>query len=108
MAQVKVKSHPQTDTSIVLAVFFCYFVVDPKFSPKDMEYMVSKWVNIEDDMDIFDSIADGELENLDGVSAIDIGVYDDDCEEDDILLKDQKYTHLQSVEAMDVMKYYMT
>ena len=41
------------------------------------------------------------------VSAMDIDVYDDDCEEEDISLKYQKYAHLEAMEAMDVMVYYM-
>ena len=42
------------------------------------------------------------------MSAMDIDVYDDDCEEEDISLKDQEYTHIESMEAMDVMRSYMT
>ena len=64
MAQVKVKSHPSTDNSIVPELFYSYFVVDTTFSPKDMEDMVKTWVNIEDDRDIVDVIVDEELEIL--------------------------------------------
>ena len=39
---------------------------------------------------------------------MDIGVYDDYCEEEDISLKVQKYTHLEAMEAIDVMRSYMT
>ena len=46
--------------------------------------MVSRWVNIEDDREIFYSIVDEELENIGDVSAMDIDVYDDDCEEEDV------------------------
>ena len=56
MSHVKVKSHPSTDTFIVTAVFHSYFVVDPIFSPKDMEDMISTWVNIEGDREIADAI----------------------------------------------------
>ena len=58
MVQVKVKSHPSTDTSIVPAVFQSSFVVDPKFSPKNMDDMVSTWVNIEYYREIVDAIVD--------------------------------------------------
>ena len=108
MSQVKAKAHPLNDTFIVTAVFHSSFVVDPTFSTKDMEDMVSTWVNIEDDRDIVDAIVDEQLENIDDVSEINIDVYDDDCEEVYISLKDQKYTHLDTMEAMDVMRYYMT
>ena len=37
-----------------------------------------------------------------------IDVYDDDCEEEDISLKDKKYTHLETMEAIYVMRSYMT
>ena len=84
MEQVKVKPHPSTDTSIVPAVFNSYFVVYPKCSPKDMEDMVITWVKIEDDREIVDGIFDGDLEIIDYVSAMDIDVYDEDCEEEDI------------------------
>ena len=49
MAKVKVKAYPSTDTSIVPALFHSSFVADTKCSPKDMEDMVSTWVNIEYD-----------------------------------------------------------
>ena len=39
---------------------------------------------------------------------MDIGVYDDYCEEEDISLKVQKYTHLEAMEAINVMRSYMT
>ena len=68
MAQVKVKAHPSTDTSIVPAVFQSSFVVYPKFSQKYMKDMVSTWVNIEYDRYIFDAIVDEELINIDDVS----------------------------------------
>ena len=55
---MKVKAHTLTDTSIVPAVFHSFFVVDPNFSPKYMEDMVSTWVNIEYDSDIIDAIVD--------------------------------------------------
>ena len=58
MVQVKVKSHPSTDTSIVPAVFQSSFVVDPKCSPKNMDDMVSTWVNIEYYREIVDAIVD--------------------------------------------------
>ena len=48
------------------------------------------------------------MENIDDVSEIYIGFYDDDCEEEDISFKDQNYTHLEAMEEMDVMRYYMT
>ena len=73
-----------------------------------MEDMVITWVNTEDDRDIVDAIVDEELENIDDVSAMDIDVYDEDCKEEDISLKDQKYTHLEAMEAMDVMRSYTT
>ena len=62
VAQVKVKAHPSTETFIVPAVFKISFVVDPKFSPKDMEDMVSTWFNIEDDREIVNAIIDEELD----------------------------------------------
>ena len=34
---------------------------------------------------------------------MDIDIYDDDCEEEDISSKEQKYTHLDVMEEMDVM-----
>ena len=108
MEQVEVNAQPWTETYIVPELFHNYFVVGPKCSPIDMEDMVSTQVDIEDDIDIFDIIVDEELENIDYLSAMDIGVYDDDCEEDDIFLKDQKYTYLQATEAIDFMRYYMT
>ena len=43
---------------------------------------VSTWVNIEDRGETVDSIFDEELENIDDVSAMDIDVYDDGCEEE--------------------------
>ena len=107
MSQVKVKAHPSTDTYIVPSLFHSSFVVEPKCSPKDMEDMVSTGVNIEDDREIVDAMVGEELENIDDVSAMDIDVCDDDCEEEDISLKDQKYTHLEATEAMDIMIYYM-
>ena len=69
---MKVKAHPYTYTSILPALFHSSFVVDPKCSPKDMEYMLSTWVDIEDDREILDSIVDEELENLDIFSAMDL------------------------------------
>ena len=58
MAQVKVKEHSRTETSLVPKVFHSYFVVDPKCSPRDMGDMVGTQVNIEDDRDIVDAIFD--------------------------------------------------
>ena len=46
-------------------------------------------VKIEDGRYIVDAIVDEELENIDDVSAMDIDVYDDDGEEEDVSLKDQ-------------------
>ena len=59
-------------------------------------------------MEIVDNISDEELENIEKVSSMDIDDYDDDCEEKDISLKDQNYTHLEAMEFMDVMRSYMT
>ena len=87
MAQVKVKEHSRTETSLVPKVFHSYFVVDPKCSPKYMENMLSIWVNIWDERESVDAIFDEYLENIDDVSAIDIDVYYDDCEKEDISLK---------------------
>ena len=70
--------------------------------------MVSTWVIIEDDRDIVDAIVDEKLENPDDVSAMNIDVYDDDFEKEDISLNDQNYTHLEAMESMDVMRSYMT
>ena len=39
---------------------------------------------------------------------MDIDVYDDYIEEEDISLKDQKYTHLEAMGALDIMRSYMT
>ena len=50
IAQVRVKSHPSNDSYIVSAVIHGSFVVDPKYSTKDMEDMVSKWFDIDYDM----------------------------------------------------------
>ena len=108
MAQVKVKTYPLTDTSIVPAVFYSSFLVDPEYSPKDTEDMVSTWVNIEDDREIVDAIVVEELKNHDDVSAMDIDVYNDDFEVEDISSKDKNYTHLEAMEAMDGMRSYMT
>ena len=69
-----------TDTSIVPALFHSSFVVHPKCSPKEMEDMVSKWVNIKDDREIFDTIVDEELKNIDDVSSMNIDAYGDDYE----------------------------
>ena len=68
MTQVRVKSHPSTDTSIVPAVFHSYFLFDPKCSPKEMGDMVSTWFNIEYDREISDAIVDEELKNIDDLS----------------------------------------
>ena len=76
MAQVMVKEHPSTDTSIVPALFHSSFVVDPKCPPKDMEYMINTWVRIKDDREIVDAIVDEELGNIDDLSEMDIDVYD--------------------------------
>ena len=46
--------------------------------------MVNTWVNIEDDREIVDDIVDEWLENLDGVSEMDIDNYGDGREEEDI------------------------
>ena len=46
--------------------------------------MVSTRIKIEDDRDIFYAIVDEELENIDDVSEMDIDVYDDYCEQEDI------------------------
>ena len=70
-----------------------------------MEDMVSTRIKIEDDRDIFYAIVDEELENLDDVSAMDIDVYDDYCEEKDISLKDQKYIHIEVMEVKGFMRY---
>ena len=107
MTQVKIKEHPSTDICIATTLFNSYFVFDSECSLKDIEDMVSTWVNIVYDREIVDAIVDEELENLDDVSAIDIDVYDDYCEEEYISLKDQKYTHLEAMESMDVMRSYM-
>ena len=72
-----------------------------------MDDMVSTWFIIEDDNEIADDIIDEELENLDDVSAIDNDFYDDDGKEYDISLKDQKYTHIEAMESIYVMRYYM-
>ena len=87
MKQLRVKSHPSTNTSIVQELFHSSFAFYPKCSPKDMDDMVSTRFNIEDDREIFDAIVDEELENIDDVSEIDIDVYDDYCEEEDTSLK---------------------
>ena len=42
------------------------------------------------------------------MSAMDIDVYDGDCEEEDISLKGGKYIHIQAMNEMDVMRYYTT
>ena len=70
--------------------------------------MVSTWVNIEDDREIVGDIVHKEWENIYDVSAMDIDVYDDYIEEEDISLKDQKYTHLEAMGALDIMRSYMT
>ena len=70
--------------------------------------MVSTRIKIEDDRDIFYAIVDEELENLDDVSAMDIDVYDDYCEEKDISLKDQKYIHIEVMEVKGFMRYCIT
>ena len=62
-----------------------------------MEDVVSTWVEIEYDREIVNAIVDEELENIDDVSAMNIDVYDDDYEEEDISLKDQKCTHLDAM-----------
>ena len=100
MSQVKVKSHPSTDTYIVPAVFQSSFVVDPKCSSKEMEVMVSTWVDIEGVTEIVDALVDEELENIDDVSEIDIDVYYYNFEKEDISLTDQKYTDIEDVEAI--------
>ena len=48
------------------------------------------------------------MENIDDVSAMDIDVYDDDCEEKDISLKYQNCIYLKAMKAMDVMRSYTT
>ena len=58
MVKVKVKSHTSTDISSAPAVFYSSFVVDPKCSPKDMEVMISTWVNIEGDKDMCDALVE--------------------------------------------------
>ena len=70
-----------------------------------MEDIVSTWVIIEDYREIVDTIFDEELKNIYDVSEMDIDVYDDDCKEECISLKEKHYTHLESMEAMDVMRY---
>ena len=70
-----------------------------------MENTVGTWVNIEYNRESVDAIFDKKLENIDDVSAMVIDVYDDDCEEEDISLKGKKYTYLEAMEAMDVMRY---
>ena len=67
MSQVKVKSHPSSDTSIVPELFHSSFVFETKYSLKYMEDMVSTWFNVEDDREIVDTIFDEGLENLDDV-----------------------------------------
>ena len=42
--------------------------------------MVSKWVNIKDDREIFDTIVDEELKNIDDVSSMNIDAYGGDYE----------------------------
>ena len=69
--------------------------------------MVILWVNIEDDKYIVYYIGDEELENIDDLSAMDIYAYETDYEEEDISLKEQKYTHLEAMEEMYFMIYYM-
>ena len=81
MKHMKVKSHTLTEIFILPAVFQSYFVVDPKCSPKDMEDMLSIWVNIWDERESVDAIFDEYLENIDDVSGMNIDIYDDDCEE---------------------------
>ena len=76
---MKVKSHPFTETYVEPAVFHSSFVVDSKCSHKDMEDMVSTWVNTEDDREIVDVFVDEEFEKINYVSAMDIYVYGDDC-----------------------------
>ena len=111
MEKVKLKGYPSNDISIAPTVFHSSFEVDPKFPPKDMNNMVNTWINIEDDREIVDSIVDSivdeELENFDDFSAINSDVYDDDCEEEGISIKDQMYKHIEALEEMDVIISYM-
>ena len=76
MAQVKVKAHPLTDTSIVPEVFYSSFVVEPQMFTQRHGVYGEFMVNIEDYMQPVDDIDDEELENLDDVSAMDIDVYE--------------------------------
>ena len=64
---MKVKAHPPTDTFILPAVFYSYFVVDTKYSSKDMEDMLSTCITNEYDREIVDDIFDENLENIDDV-----------------------------------------
>ena len=93
MTQVKIKEHPSTDICIATTLFNSYFVFDSECSLKDIEDMVSTWVNIVYDREIVDAIVDEELENLDRVSVKDFDVYYDDCKEEDIWL----YTYIGHV-----------
>ena len=70
--------------------------------------MVSTWVNIENDREIIDAVVDEELEFFNNMSVMDIDVYDDDFLGEDISLEYQKYMNLESMEAIDVMRDYMT
>ena len=69
--------------------------------------MISSWVIIEDDRDVVDAIFDKELENIYDMSEIYIEVYYYYCEKEDISLKDQKYTHIEAMKAMDMMRFFM-
>ena len=86
------------------------FVSDGKFSRQGFESIIDDWFDIEDDAVVIDSIVDEDIENLDAIEVDNMieNEYDGEDEEAHSLDSQRKYTRLEAIHAMDILRAYMT